>query len=154
MPLVGQGISRAWVSIGGNGARQWFMCHRIDNAPRGATDGRPFGVRQAPGPAPSMPFERIVQPEPATTGLVAGNRLPDCRWICNEMIDFQPQWSRGFSTVDPPSAPNVDASSRSRPTASVFSTESQTRNIRQLRAPDQSQLAARMARGAAGSCCS
>jgi len=88
-----------------------------------------------PGPTPSMPFERMLQPEPATTGLVAGKSFPsvdpDCRGICNEMINSRPQWSRGFSTVKAPSAPSVDASSRPRPTGSVFSTESQTRNIRQ-----------------------
>ena len=110
-----------------------------------------------PGPTPSMPFERMLQPEPATTGLVAGKSFPsvdpDCRGICNEMINSRPQWSRGFSTVKAPSAPSVDASSRPRPTGSVFSTESQTRNILQPVLP-QPQLATRVARDAAASRCS
>jgi hypothetical protein len=39
-----------------------------------ASDGHPVRrcgpARQRPGPTASMPFERMVQPEPATTGLV------------------------------------------------------------------------------------
>ena len=51
-----------------------------------------------------MPFERMLQPEPATNGLAAGKLFPavdpDCRWIGNEMISSRPQWPRGFSTVN------------------------------------------------------
>ena len=59
------------------------------DATRGSSDGDPVGDAdpraRRPGPTPSMRFERMVQPEPATTSLVAENSClpvdPDYRWF-------------------------------------------------------------------------
>jgi hypothetical protein len=85
----------------------------------GASDGHPVGDADPrasrPGPTPSMRFERMVQPEPATTGLVAEKScLPvdaDYRRFYSKMINSRPQLSCGFSTFNPSSALSVNAPS-------------------------------------------
>jgi hypothetical protein len=91
----------------------------------GASGGHPVGDADPrasrPGPAPSMRFERtmrserMVQPEPATTGLVAEKAcLPvdhDYRWFCSKMINSRPQLSYGFSAFNPSSALSANAPS-------------------------------------------